>query len=97
MTVNVTSGGSDRGARPILERHWDVVEKDEVWAGNPFAKAGARKVGTAASLVLDVSNIDRRARDEPLRHMGRAIATVVRLCLADTAGVVVLKEQHEVS
>ena len=43
VTVKLTSGGSESGARPILERVGGVVEKPEVCVGEE--KAGSRKEG----------------------------------------------------
>ena len=77
MTVKVTSGGSESGARPILDGHGEVVEKWEVCAGVGRAKAGTRKVGRGVSGWLAVLKTERRARDEPLRHVDAAIVAFV--------------------
>ena len=50
VTVKVTSGGMDKGADPILERHGEVVAKvrDDEGAAAGFWKAGRRKEGIEA-------------------------------------------------
>jgi hypothetical protein len=48
---NLTSGGSERGARPILDWYWEDVEKGAWVLGR--AKAGTRKAGRVMSLVRE--------------------------------------------
>lgn len=45
-----TSGGSDKGAPPILERHGAEVEKDEVLCEKGW-KAGSKKEGMETSVA----------------------------------------------
>ena len=60
--VKVTSGGTESGARPILEQHCDVDEKGAVCCRE--AKAGTRKAGRTSSRVFEVDNTLLSARDE---------------------------------
>ena len=57
--LNVTSGGTESGARPILERHRVLVEKWEF-----DVRDGTRKVGIDTSWLRDVANTARKAFDE---------------------------------
>ena len=55
MTVNVTPGGTDKAAEPILERHCDDVVKalvdGEAW------KAGNRNAGMDAVGLIDIADV----------------------------------------
>ena len=60
MTVNVTSGGIESDARPILDLHGEEVEKRDVLL-TP-AKAGTRKSGsvTGPIVIFDEARKQRR-------------------------------------
>ena len=60
--MNVTSGGNESGARPILERHCDVDEKGADCCVE--AKAGTRKAGRTRSREVEVENTVLSVRDE---------------------------------
>lgn len=66
---NVTSGGSESGARPILEWHLEHVEKCEVLD----VKAGTRKAGKVSSRAFGAARTDRKARDERVQRIDEAI------------------------
>lgn len=69
----MTSGGSDRGARPILERHCVLVEKRERRGSECVVIAGTRKESRMSSRVLDGVNTARKAREERGQCAGQAI------------------------
>ena len=64
MTVNVTSGGRESGALPILERHWVEVENRDVCGR---ANAGTRNAGSVASARAVDGVESKRARDERMQ------------------------------
>lgn len=76
-TRNVTSGGKESGARPILERHWGVVEKCAFSGNGLDANAGTRKAGKVSSRVLEAAKTDRKALDERVQRAGEAIGNGV--------------------
>jgi hypothetical protein len=53
MTVNVTLGGTERAAEPILERHGEVVAKGREDAGS--WNAGNRNVGIVSDGRIDTA------------------------------------------
>ena len=77
MTVKLTSGGSESGARPILERVGAVVEKGEVRDGE--MKAGTRKAGRVVVLVLVVVKTDWRAVVGRRQHLEAAMMLLAQL------------------
>lgn len=61
MTLNVTSFGSDNGARPIFERHGEDVENAEDLCGEGW-KAGTRNDGIETSAYFKLAAALRQRR-----------------------------------
>ena len=71
MRVKLTSGGSDSGARPILERVGAVVEKREGLGWE--VKAGTRKAGRLPLCGLEVLSMCCKALEGRWEHLDAAI------------------------
>lgn len=58
---NVTSGGNESGARPILDRQGELVEKCDCCGVAFGVREGARNASMDTSLILEVLKTVRRA------------------------------------
>ena len=72
--VNETSGGSESGARPILERRCEVVENLDVcdWHVN----AGTKKAGRVVACCGDDLKTEWRALDERWQYLEAAMIVI---------------------
>jgi len=71
VIVKLTSGGSDSGARPILERVGAVVEKWECWGRE--VKAGTRKAGRLPLCGLEILSMCCKALEGRWEHLDAAM------------------------